>query len=166
MERESNPRPSAKCRCSTRLSYPVVDVPESNRRTRLSPLLDLSAIVTVATLSYMLRHTPTAQPRLSQPRPCLGRLRDRMLQGGSKLPEIAFQNAVRCMRILGERPKQHAPGYGDPRAFALPREIGVTDLRGRDQSFRKKPLRGTQRSIRAHGSASRCSREGMAVLAK
>jgi hypothetical protein len=50
-------------RCSTRLSYPVVDVPESNRRTRLAPLLDLSAIVTVATLSYILRHTPTAQPR-------------------------------------------------------------------------------------------------------
>ena len=29
----------------------------------------------------------------------------------------------------GERQKQNAPGYGDPRAFALPREIGVTDLR-------------------------------------
>jgi len=33
------------------------------------------------------------------------------------------------MRIPCERQKQDAPGVGDPRAFALPREIGVTDLR-------------------------------------
>ncbi len=33
------------------------------------------------------------------------------------------------MSIPCERQKQNAPGYGDPRAFALPREIGVTDLR-------------------------------------
>jgi len=33
------------------------------------------------------------------------------------------------MRIPCKRQKQNAPGYGDPRAFALPREIGVTDLR-------------------------------------
>lgn len=39
------------------------------------------------------------------------------------------------MRIPCKRKKQNAPGYGDPRAFALPREIGVTDLRERDQSM-------------------------------
>jgi hypothetical protein len=32
------------------------------------------------------------------------------------------------MGIPCKRQKQNAPGYGDPRAFALPREIGVTDL--------------------------------------
>jgi hypothetical protein len=49
---------------------------------------------------------------------------DRMLQG-----ETDSANFVRCMGIPRERQKQNAPGFGDPRAFALPREIGVTDLR-------------------------------------
>lgn len=49
---------------------------------------------------------------------------DRMPQG-----ETDSANLVRCMRIPCERQKQDAPGVGDPRAFALPREIGVTDLR-------------------------------------
>lgn len=48
----------------------------------------------------------------------------RMLQG-----ETDSANFVRCMGIPCERQKQNAPGFGDPRAFALPREIGVTDLR-------------------------------------
>jgi hypothetical protein len=47
----------------------------------------------------------------------------RMLQGETK--SVKF----RYMRIPCKRQKQNAPGYGDPRAFALPREIGVTDLR-------------------------------------
>lgn len=41
------------------------------------------------------------------------------------------------MNIPRERAKQNAPGFGDPRAFALPREIGVTDLRKRIRSIDK-----------------------------
>lgn len=46
-------------------------------------------------------------------------------------------NVFRCMGIPCERQKQNAPGYGDPRAFALPREIGVTDLRAGSVDYRK-----------------------------
>jgi hypothetical protein len=59
----------------------------------------------------------------------------RMLQGEYRLlkadfPLAGFAELLRCMRFLCERWKQNAPGTCDPRAFALPREIGVADLPG------------------------------------
>jgi hypothetical protein len=44
------------------------------------------------------------------------------------------------MTIALRTPKQNAPGFGDPRVFALPREIGVTDLRERIRSVRAKGM--------------------------
>ena len=44
--------------------------------------------------------------------------------------QTGFAELSRCMRFLCERWKQNAPGFCDPRAFALPREIGVADLPG------------------------------------
>jgi hypothetical protein len=52
----------------------------------------------------------------------------RMLQGETNSAKLMLCSMVRCMDIPRKRQKQNAPGYGDPRAFALPREIGVTDL--------------------------------------
>ena len=54
----------------------------------------------------------------------------RMLQGGKFFLLTGFAELLRCMRFLCERWKQNAPGTCDPRAFALPREIGVADLPG------------------------------------
>jgi hypothetical protein len=88
-----------------------------------------------------LKHQSAAHMRSLQPRPCHGRRYDRVLQGGRKLPETESINAFRCMNIPCKRRKQNAPGCGDPRAFALPREIGVTDLRRWDQSIKRKLLR-------------------------
>ena len=83
-----------------------------------------------------LVHSPRRS--IGTQRTCAGRsrapastARSRMLQG-----EANSFKVIRCMRIPGERQKQNAPGFGDPRAFALPREIGVTDLRGGSQSMK------------------------------
>ena len=52
------------------------------------------------------------------------------------------------MTVALRTQKQNAPGFGDPRAFALPREIGVTDLRGRIRSMDEN--KGQQMPLIAH----------------
>ena len=54
---------------------------------------------------------------------------NRMLQGETNSANLLSCSVFRYIGIPCKRQKQNAPGYGDPRAFALPREIGVTDLR-------------------------------------
>jgi len=51
-----------------------------------------------------------------------------MLQGETNSANLLLCSVFRYMGIPCKRQKQNTPGYGDPRAFALPREIGVTDL--------------------------------------
>ena len=72
--------------------------------------------------------------RLLQPRPCLGADPHRVLQGGRNLPKIGFMNSFRMTIALRTRKNKTPPGW-NPRAFALPREIGLTDLRGRIRSM-------------------------------
>ena len=81
--------------------------------------------------------------------PCLGGHGHRMLQG-----EAERLKRFDACASLGERRNKTPPG-GNPRAFAWPREIGVTDLRGRDQSVVGARPSNTSRSRGAHRPASR-----------
>ena len=65
-------------------------------------------------------------------------------------------------------PKQNAPGVGDPRAFALPREIGVTDLRKRNQSGEWEKSFAVTYSMHARRPPSRISGDvfGVATMAR
>jgi hypothetical protein len=85
-----------------------------------------------------------------------------MLQG-----ETNSEKVNRCMDIPCERQKQNAPGFGDPRAFALPREIGVTDLREGNQSMMGTALFDRCISTHKNSTAPRSIRDrnGVAGLA-
>ena len=66
--------------------------------------------------------------------PCLGPARARMLR---ERDAIALDRVI----PLCERQNENAPGCWNPRAFAWPREIGVTDLRdAKDQSMWVVPM--------------------------
>lgn len=65
---------------------------------------------------------------LSRSRAPASAMTDRMLQGETNSANLLLCSVFRYMGIPCKRQKQNAPGHGDPRAFALPREIGVTDL--------------------------------------
>jgi len=73
------------------------------------------------------KHQGTAHPSAVRGRPCFGV--SRMPQGGSGLPIIDSPITFRCMNSSLRTPKTKRPRVLNPRAFALPREIGVTDLR-------------------------------------
>ena len=75
------------------------------------------------------KHPGTAHPCAFAVFPCLGPAMPGCF--GS-----AMQSRLIVRWILCERRKRNAPGCWNPRAFAWPREIGVTDLRdARDQSM-------------------------------
>ena len=81
----------------------------------------------------------------------------------------AMQSRLIVWWILCERRKRNAPGCWNPRAFAWPREIGVTDLRdARDQSMVVVPkvFRSAGRCMPRNSHARRpASRLGDGVLA-
>lgn len=77
--------------------------------------------------------------------------------------------AERIKRFDASHPFANAenktPPGGNPRAFALPREIGTTDLRGRDQSMECGKPSNTGCSRDAHRPASRFSGDVFGMLA-
>ena len=75
------------------------------------------------------KHPGTAHPE---------RLRDVSLPRASNARMLRERDAIALDRVipLCERQNENAPGCWNPRAFAWPREIGVTDLRdAKDQSM-------------------------------
>ena len=177
LERDSNPRLSVFNRCSTQLSYPVVDVPDSNRRPaacaaalplsqrrfvehRLPipgmrhgsaartgrackpvPLWSVrrcSALAPRQKRQSVVRSHPLAARAEASRHGASLRLRGVSLPRASNARMLRERDAIAFDPVvpLCERQNENAPGCWNPRAFAWPREIGVTDLRdAKDQSM-------------------------------